>query len=71
MDTVSTIAELKGIALYAALVLALVRPCLELERLAARRRAGVTRQLIKAGVARYRRTREGNLRVVIHPSVTR
>jgi hypothetical protein len=70
MDTISTANELVGVAAFALLVLAAVRPCVELERLIARRDAGVTRHDINAGAARYLRLPAGTLVVVrVHPSV--
>lgn len=69
METVSTVDELMGVLLFMLLVVALVRPCLEVERYLARRKAGVTRHDVKAGEAAYVRQRStGTLTVRRHPS---
>jgi hypothetical protein len=69
MDTLSTVDELIGVILFLAIVLLAVRPVLELERLVARRAAGVTAADVKSGRARYRRQATGTLVVRVHPSI--
>lgn len=69
METVSTVDELIGVLLFMLLVATLVRPCIEVERYLARRKAGVTRHDVKTGRAAYRRQRStGTLTVRVHPS---